>query len=118
MRLVLATALSLALAAPAFAADVAPEAQAGVAAVTALAKAPKNARVRKVKVNAAGDVCGTVSTSADARDMEFVWTKASGEVWINEAPQEPNSAFVYGAAQLRRSAERDDYKIWKACQKG
>lgn len=119
MRLVLAAALALALAAPAFAADPVPEgAQPAVTAVTALMQNSKNARFRKLKVTPAGDVCGTVSASASSRDLEFTWTKVGGVVWLNESPQEAYSAFVYGAPGLKRSTERADYQAWKACQKG
>lgn len=119
MRILLAAALAAAIAAPAFAADpVSPEAQAGVDAVTATIKSAKNARFRKLKTTAAGDVCGTVSPSSSSRDIEFLWTKASGEIWINEATQEPQSEFAYGVPNLKRSTERADYKVWKACQTG
>jgi hypothetical protein len=50
--------------------------------------------------------------------MEFVWTKASGEIWIMEAPTEPNTGFVFGASHLRRSTERADFRAWKACGAG
>jgi hypothetical protein len=119
MRTLLVTALAAAIAGPALAADpLTPEAQAGVNAVTATIKSAKNARFRKVKTTAAGDVCGTVSPSSSSRDIEFLWTKATGVVWINEAAQEPRSEFLYGVPNLNRSTERAEYKVWKACQTG
>lgn len=119
MRFLLAAALAAAIATPAVAAAPSPEAQAGVDAVTATIKSAKNARFRKLKTTAAGDVCGTVSpSSSSTRDIEFLWTKASGEIWINEAPDEPRSEFLYGIPNLKRSTERADYKVWKACQTG
>ena len=39
-------------------------------------------------------------------------------IWINEAAQEPQSEFGYGIPNLKRSTERADYKVWKACQTG
>jgi hypothetical protein len=119
MRTVLAAAIALSFAAaPALAQDVPPEAQVAVDAVKAVMQVTKNARFRKLKVAASGDVCGTIAASASMRDMEFIWTKASGAIWINEAPNEAYSAFVYGAPHLRRSTERSDFQAWKACQKG
>ncbi len=120
MRILLAAALAAALVTPALAADpLSPEAQAGVDAVTATIKSAKNARFRKLKTTAAGDVCGTVSPSSSSpRDIEFLWSKASGEIWINEAADEPRSEFAYGVPNLKRSTERADYKVWKACQTG
>ena len=119
MRIALAAALVLAMATPAFAADPVPEgAQPAVTTVTGMMQNSKNARFRKLKVTAAGDVCGTVSASASSRDMEFIWTKTSGTVWLNESPQEAYSAFVYGHPLLKRSTERTDFQAWKACQKG
>jgi hypothetical protein len=119
MRIILAAALAGAIATPAFAADpVAPEAQPAIDGVTAVMQNSKNARFRKLKVSAAGDVCGTVSASAASRDLEFIWTKATGAIWLNESPQEAYSAFVYGAPHLKRSTERSDFQAWKACQKG
>jgi opacity protein-like surface antigen len=119
MRILLAAALAAAIAAPALAADpLTPEAQAGVDAVTATIKSAKNARFRKVKTTAAGDVCGTVSPSSSSRDIEFLWTKSTDVIWINEAAQEPQSEFGYGIPNLKRSTERADYKVWKACQTG
>ena len=65
MRTLLVTALAFMIAGPALAADpLTPEAQAGVNAVMATIKSAKNARFRKVKTTAAGDVCGTVSPSS------------------------------------------------------
>lgn len=119
MRILLAAALAAAIAAPAFAADpAAADTDPAVAAVKELARNAKNLRFRKLRLSPAGDVCGLVRTSAEARDMEFVWTKATGEIWIMEAPTEPNTGFVYGAPHLRRSTERADYRAWKACGEG
>lgn len=116
MRILLTAALALSLAGPALAAEpAAADTDPAVAAVTELARSAKNLRFRKLRLSPAGDVCGLVRTSAGARDMEFVWTKASGEVWIMEAPAEPNTGFVYGPPHLRRSTERADYRAWKAC---
>lgn len=117
MRFALAAALSLSLLAPglALAADP-PEAEAGLAAVKTHLRVGK-VTFRKIKVTPAGDLCGTVASGAD-RDMEFTWTKATGVVWINEGPQEEQSLFNYGDPLVKRSNEREDYKVWKACQKG
>lgn len=119
MRAALAVCIALALAAPTLAAEaVPPGAEAAVAAVKGLAKSQKSVSVRKIKVSAAGDVCALVSPSAGADELEFTWTKASGEVWLNEAPDEAYSEFGWGDARLRRSTTRTDYQAWKACQKG
>ncbi|HRD45842.1 MAG TPA: hypothetical protein PLF78_05090, partial [Caulobacter sp.] len=116
--LVAAAVLFLA-ATPALAADPVPEgAQPGIDAVTALMRSAKTARFRKLKVMAGGDVCGVVIASAAASDLQFTWTRSNGVVWINEAPTEERSDFVYGAPNLKRSTDRPDYQAWKACQKG
>lgn len=117
MRLVSAVVLSLAILAPglALAADP-PEAEAGLAAVKSHMRTAK-ASFRKIKVTPAGDICGTVSAGADD-DIEFTWTKSSGLIWVNEGASEENSLFNYGDSYVKRSNEREDYKVWKACQKG
>lgn len=119
MRAILAAALALSIAIPALAAEAVPAgAEAAVAAVKAVLKSAKSATVRKIKINAAGDVCALISPSAGSDEQEFIWTKANGEVWINEAPGDPYSEFVYSAPGLRRSDARADYQAWKTCQKG
>ena len=119
MRAVLALALALAIASPVLAAQaVPPEAQPAVDAVKGMLKSTKSASFRKFKVTPAGDVCGVVSPSAGSDDLEFTWTKVTGQVWINEAPDEAYSEFVWGNPNLKRSNDRPDYQVWKACQKG
>jgi len=118
MRILLASAMAVAIATPAVANPVAPEAQPAVDAVSAVMQNAKNARFRKLKVNADGDVCGTVTPSAASRDREFMWTKSTGVIWINESPEEPRSEFQYGPPHLNRSTDRADYKTWKTCQAG
>lgn len=119
MRATIAFVLALAVTAPALAAEaVPPEAQPGVDAVKGLLKSTKSVSFRKIKVNAAGDVCALVSPSASSDDIAFIWTKATGQVWINESPQDGYSQFVWGNPLLKRSTERADYQAWKACQKG
>lgn len=119
MRTLLVTALAFMIAGPALAAEpAAADTDPAVAALKDVARSAKNLRVRKLRLSPSGDVCGLVRTSADARDMEFVWTKASGEIWIMEAPTEPNTGFVFGASNLRRSTERADFRAWKACGAG
>lgn len=117
MRLALAALLSMAVLAPglALAADP-PEAEAGLTQVRSHLRTAK-VTFRKVKVSAAGDVCGTVAAGAD-RDLEFHWIKATGMVWINEGETEEQSLFNYGDPLVKRSNERSDYQAWKACQKG
>lgn len=119
MRPGLAVAMSLVLGGAALAAEaVPPAAQPGVDAVKGLLKSARSASVRKIKVNAAGDVCALLSPSAGDDELEFTWTKATGEVWVNEAPDNGYSPFVWGNPALKRSTERADYQAWKACQKG
>lgn len=118
MRATIAFVLALAVTAPALAAEVPPEAQPGVDAVKSLLKSAKSASFRKIKVNAAGDVCAMVTPSAASDDIAFTWTKATGQVWINESPENGYSEFVWGSPMLKRSTERADYQAWKACQKG
>lgn len=119
MRAILAAALALSLAAPAVAAEaVPPGAEAAVSAIKGLARGQKSVTVRKIKVNAAGDVCALVSPSAGASELQFTWTKLGGEVWLNEAPDNAYSEFVWGDTRLRRSTDRKDYQAWKTCQKG
>jgi hypothetical protein len=117
--LALSFVLALAAAAPALAAEaVPPEAQPAIDAVKGMLKSSKSAGFRKIKVTPAGDVCALVSPSAGSDDREFTWTKVTGEVWVNESPDDANSAFVWGNPSLKRSTERPDYQAWKACQKG
>ena len=121
MRLAIALTLALALTTPTLAAAaeaIPPEAQAGVDAVKAVLKSAKSAGFRKIKINAAGDVCAMVSPSAGSEAIAFTWTKLTGEVWINESPENGYSEFVWGNPSLKRSTERADYQAWKACQKG
>lgn len=119
MRLGLALAMSLVLGGAALAAEaIPPEAQPGVDAVKGLLKSAKSASVRKIKVNAAGDVCALISPSAGEDELEFSWNKLTGEVWVNEVADNPYSPFVWGNPALKRSTERADYQAWKACQKG
>lgn len=119
MRLGLALAISLALGGAALAAEtIPPDAQPGVDAVKGMLKSARSASVRKVKVNAAGDVCAVISPSAGEDDLEFTWNKVTGEVWVNEAANNAYSPFVWGNPNLKRSTERADYQAWKACQKG
>lgn len=119
MRLVTAALLSVALVAPglAFAADVPPEAAPVLENVKTHMRVQRNINFRKIKVSAAGDVCGMVAVGS-GRDMEFLVTKTNSQIWINEAESEPNSAFNYGDPNVRRSTERADFQTWKACQKG
>jgi hypothetical protein len=119
MRAVFAFAAVLALATPSLAAEeVPPEALPGIEAVKGMLKSAKSVRFRKIKVNAAGDVCAMVTPTASSEDIAFVWTKATGNVWINESPDYGNSEFVWGNPSLQRSTERPLYQAWKACQKG
>lgn len=119
MRASIAFVLALSLATPALAAEaVPPEAQAGIDAVKALLKSSKSVSFRKIKVNAAGDVCALVSPSAASDEIAFTWTKVGGQVWINESPQNAYSEFVWGNPALTRSTERSLFQAWKACQKG
>lgn len=119
MRLALAAVLAAAAVLPGAALAAQPPAEAAPAldAIKSRMRVERNISFRKVKINAAGDVCGTVSVGS-GRDMEFLLAKSSGELWINEAPTEPNSYFGYGLSNVRRSTERADYQIWKSCQKG
>lgn len=118
MRLALVAVLSLAVLTPglALAGDTPPEAEAGLTAVRGHLRTAK-VTFRKIKVTAAGDICGTVAAGADS-DLQFSWTKTTGVIWINEAETEENSLFNYGDPSVRRSTERADYQAWKACQKG
>jgi hypothetical protein len=117
--LALSLVLALAAASPALAGQpIPPEAQGGIDAVKAMLKSDKSASFRKIKVSPAGDVCAMVSPSAGSDDIAFTWTKVTGEVWINESPQNGYSEFVWGNPSLKRSTERADYQAWKACQKG
>jgi len=119
MRAVFAFAAVLALSTPALAAEaIPPEAQPGIDAVKGMLKSAKSVSFRKIKVNAAGDVCALVTPTAASDDIAFVWTKATGNVWINESPDYGYSEFVWGNARLQRSTERPLYQAWKACQKG
>ena len=119
MRAVLAFALALAAATPVWAAEaVPPEAQPAADAVKGMLKSSKSVSFRKIKITPAGDVCALVSPSAGSDEREFSWTKLTGQVWINEAPDEAYSEFVWGNPNLKRSTERADYQAWKACQKG
>ena len=119
MRAVLAVVLALAVSAPAFAAEtIPPEAQAGIDAVKGMLKSTKSVSFRKIKVNAAGDVCALISPSAASDEIAFTWTKIGGQVWINESPENGYSEFVWGNPALTRSTDRPLYQAWKACQKG
>ncbi len=119
MRTVFAFALALALAAPAIAAEaIPPEAQPAVDAVKGMLKSARSVSFRKIKVTAAGDVCALVRPSAGSDELEFLWSKVGGQVWLNESPENPYSDFAWGNPSLRRSTERADYQAWKACQKG
>lgn len=118
MRIAIAAVLSVAILAPgmAIAADP-PEAAAGLEVVKAHMRTQRNVNIRKVKVSAEGNVCGTYGTGAD-RDTEFLWNKSTGKIWIAEMETEQNSLFGYGDPMVIRSTERADYQTWKACQKG
>lgn len=119
MRLLAAVLLSAAIAAPGLAVAAEPPAEAApvLEAVKTHMRVQRNINFRKIKVNAAGDVCGVVAVGS-GRDMEFLVAKTSGEIWINEAESEPNSTFNYGDPGVRRSTERADFQAWKACNKG
>lgn len=119
MRLTLAAALAVAVVLPGVALAAEPPAEAAPAleAIKSRMRVQRNITFRKVKLNAAGDVCGTVAVGS-GRDMEFLLAKSDSVLWINEAPTEPNSYFGYGLSNVRRSTERADYQAWKACQKG
>ncbi|ATQ42607.1 hypothetical protein [Caulobacter mirabilis] len=119
MRTLLAAVLAAAVLAPGLAAAAAdsPETEAALEPVRAHMRAEKGVKFRKVKINAAGDVCGVYSQGGD-RDIEFMLNKATGVIWVAEGPQEPRSAFNYGDPSVRRSDDRADYQAWKACSKG
>jgi hypothetical protein len=114
----IALVIALALATPALAAEAPPPgAQPGLDAVLGVLESPANARFRRIRVNAAGDVCALVSTSAGAPDVEVLWTRASGKVWAQETPAQTRSDFAADSPALRRSTARADYRAWKACQR-
>lgn len=116
MRSLLVAALIVgitsAAAVPTYAADEPAEAQAGVEAIRSVLRAPKNAKFRKVKVTAAGDVCATVE------DTEVLWTKASGRIWIHEAETAQETILGMTGPNIVRSDERADFLAWRTCQKG
>lgn len=116
-KLILAATLVAALGAgAAFAAEkeAPPEAAKGLEILKLHLKSPDHTRVRKVKVNAAGDVCGVVSGD---KDIEFMVTAADEKVWANEGGQQVDSPFTWDS-NVVRSTERAPYQLWKACQKG
>lgn len=119
MRAAVALAFALSLAAPAIAAEaIPPETQPAVDAVKGLLKSAKSVSFRKIKVAATGDVCALVQPSAGSDELEFLWTRVGGQVWLHESSENPDSDFVWGNPSLRRSTEWADYQAWKACQKG
>jgi len=111
MRVAAAAALAFAILAPVpvLAAADSPEATAGVEAVKGHMRVQKNVNFRRLKATPSGDVCGAVSAGAD-RDIEFLWTKATGVVWVAEDDVTANSLFNYGAPSVRRSTEREDLR--------
>lgn len=120
MRLIVVAAVAASLAAaaaPGFAADTPPEAQAGLDAVRGVLRAQKNVTFRKIKVNAAGDVCATVS-SGGGDDTEVMWSKSTGRIWINEAADAQETILGMGGPNIVRSDARADVLAWRTCQKG
>lgn len=117
MRRLAIAALALSLTVPAFAlaAEPPPEAATGLEIAKAALRTQK-VTFRKVKVGADGKVCGTVGAGAD-RDMEFMVDVEAQTLWVNEGPNEEASLFTYDP-KVKRSTERADYKLWKACQSG
>lgn len=117
MRL-LSVVIAAAVALPGLAlAAESPEVEAALQQVRGHMRVEKGVNFRKLKLTPAGDLCGTVSRGGD-RDTEFLFTKASGQIWVAEGEREEQSLFNYGDAAVKRSTERDDYKAWKACAKG
>ncbi len=118
MRILLAAVLTAAVLAPGLAAAAdSPETETALEPVRAHMRADKGVKFRKVKINAAGDVCGVYSQGGD-RDIEFMLNKATGVIWVAEGDQETRSAFNYGDPSVRRGTDRADYQAWKACSKG
>jgi len=113
----LAAGLAAAVTAPGFAADTPPEAQAGLDAVRGVLRVQKNVTFRKVKVDAAGDVCATVATGG-GDDTEVMWTKSTGRIWIHEAADAQETILGMGGPNIVRSDTRADFLAWRTCQKG
>lgn len=121
MRLLAVAALTVSLAAaavtPSVAADAPPEAQPGLDAIRGVLRVQKNVTFRKVKVNAAGDVCATVAAGG-GDDTEVMWSKSNGRIWIHEAADAQETILGMGGPNIVRSDTRTDFLAWKTCQKG